>query len=71
MIAKRPSKKELAQALLDCQVLFGRTLAEFHNDRNPMRADAVEPLLIRGEELCIEILGKFPQEYSARKGATQ
>lgn len=61
---QKPTKRDLARALLECQVLFGRALSEFRNDRNAMRADKLEPLLIMGQELCIDLLGKFPQEYS-------
>lgn len=63
--SKKPTKRELAKALGECQVLFGRILGEYRNDRNnAMRADKLEPLCITGQHLCEDILGNFPAEYS-------
>lgn len=59
MPVKRYSRKQLLQALGDCQNLFGQIQALNH-DRNPNRAAQVEAATKFGFESCVKVLSTEP-----------
>jgi len=63
----KPGRREFIAALRECQGLFGSIAAAYGNDRAIDRAERLQPLWIRGFELCLEILSEFPPEGGKRK----
>ena len=44
------------------QHLVGLADALYHNDRDMMTADKIEPVLKEAFDICVELLGKYPPE---------
>jgi hypothetical protein len=56
-VVRRPGRQELLRVIGELQQLTGEARSVYSNDRDPSRADKLDPLLARAFDLCVEALG--------------
>ena len=57
---RKPNRQALLRTLTEVQGLVGEARNEVHNDRNPERAAAVDRLLAKAFDLCVDATSEDP-----------